>query len=133
AVLADTTLMGDRAEIERWTTIHGRLLQASDDEREAASGAAFAALGHPLMQRAAAADECHREVPLTQKLPDGRLLEGIVDMTFREGDVWTVVDFKTDVVLTADARDAYSRQVRLYCRALEEATGQKATGVLLQV
>ena len=61
-------------------------------------------------------------------LPDGTLLEGVVDLAFREPRGWTVVDLKTDGV-----QPQYLAQIRLYCDAIEAATGQKAEAALLSV
>jgi ATP-dependent exoDNAse (exonuclease V) beta subunit len=39
---------------------------------------------------------CRRETPITLCAPpDGRVIEGIVDLAFEQGGSWTVVDFKT--------------------------------------
>ncbi len=46
---------------------------------------------------------------------------------------WTVIDFKTDVELRADAHAAYEVQLGLYAAAIREATGAAARGVLLSV
>jgi ATP-dependent exoDNAse (exonuclease V) beta subunit len=57
----------------------------------------------------------------------------VVDLAFaedREG-AWTVVDFKTDVA--TGSKVAYEEQVRLYARAIAEATGRPARPVLLYV
>jgi ATP-dependent helicase/nuclease subunit A len=60
-----------------------------------------------------------------EPLPD--VLEGVVDLAFREDDGWVVVDYKTDV---GDARTAperlagYRRQVDLYARCWEHLTGE---------
>ena len=68
------------------------------------------------------------------------LVDGVADLIFRtEADgPWTVLDFKTDPRDPADpdfaATEArYRRQVSLYARALERATGQPARAVLLYV
>jgi ATP-dependent exoDNAse (exonuclease V) beta subunit len=89
-----------------------------------------------LLQRAASATRVCRETALHRKLPDGTLVEGVVDLAFLEddpfGDVrWTVVDYKTD--LSAGAPDDYVVQVELYAKAIEAATGQPADAVLLGV
>ena len=75
---------------------------------------------------------CRRETPLTLRADDGTLVEGVVDLAFRDGDGWMVVDFKTDQELAGRA-DVYRRQVALYARAIALATGQPARGVLLRV
>ncbi len=69
------------------------------------------------------------------------LVEGVADLVFREraGQPWVVVDFKTDDPRTDDPerreaiRVRYPRQVRLYARAVERATGAPAEPVLLFV
>jgi ATP-dependent exoDNAse (exonuclease V) beta subunit len=69
-------------------------------------------------------------------MPDGSLVEGVLDLAFREADaegpVWTVVDFKTDVEI-GGRREDYERQVGLYARAVSVATGERARAVLLSV
>lgn len=64
----------------------------------------------------------------------GVLVEGVVDVAFRDADdaPWTVVDFKTDVQIGARHED-YARQVALYARAIAEATGAGVEAVLLQL
>ena len=72
---------------------------------------------------------------------DGPLLvEGVADLVFQpeSGGPWTVVDFKTDSRTPDDPEFAavearYRRQVSLYARAVERATGQPAKAVLLYV
>mgnify|MGYP000941432789 CR=1 FL=1 len=64
--------------------------------------------------------------------PDGTLVEGVVDLAFREEGAWTVVDFKTDRDLGLEL-PVYRRQVALYARAVASAMGEMAHGVLLRV
>ena len=117
----------------------GRQLGASPEEVEAAAVCVKAALAHPVLRRAAAAaarGALRREAPLVLRLADGTLAEGIVDLALREegpdGPSWTVVDFKTDHDVE-ERRSHYEAQVRLYTRAISEATGEPARGVLLLV
>jgi ATP-dependent helicase/nuclease subunit A len=131
ALLARVDLDASRGDVEGLATIEGRILGAPPDEVAAAVVAVTEALAHPLLRRAAAA-RCRRETPLALVLEDGTLVEGVVDAAFEESGGWTVVDFKTDVEL--DARlEEYRAQVRLYVRAVAEATGRPARGVLLRV
>ena len=140
AILAEVPLPAARAVgLEEIARQQGRLMGASDDETRAAGEVAAAALGHPLMQRAAAAAErgdLRRETPVLLQRDDGVLVEGIVDLAFREGEgdarTWTVVDFKTDRELAADL-GAYRDQVRLYAEAVSAATLEPARGVLLHL
>ena len=135
AVLAAVPLDADRDGIGQVARLQGRLLGASESEVEAAAEAAAAGLAHPLfdrVRRAAAAGECRREVPVTMRDDDAVLVEGVVDLAFRDGDAWVVVDFKTDRELEA-ALDVYHRQVQLYASMVARATGTPARGVLVRV
>ena len=102
----------------------------------AAAAAATAVLAHPWIDRARRSAEVRRETAVTLVQDDGTLIEGVIDLAFREprGDafVWTVVDFKTDVELEGRL-DEYRRQVALYARAIADATGRPARAVLLRV
>lgn len=131
ALLAELPLDCDARAREDLAHAHARLLGAPAAEAEAACEAARAAFAHPLMQRAAAADALRRETPILLRAPDGSIVEGIVDLAFREGDTWTVVDFKTD--LGDSAQPHYLVQVRLYADAITRATGQPSRAVLFGV
>ena len=93
-------------------------------------------LAHDLLVRARAAEgrgACRRETPVTLLLPEGTLVEGVVDLAFEEQGTWTVVDYKTDRELARDDIERYRRQVAIYMHAIATATGQPASGVILQV
>lgn len=135
AVLAAAPLDAGPAEVEHVARLQGRLLGAAGDEVEAAARAAAAALAHSLfdrVRRASAAGACRREAPVTMRTGDGVLVEGVVDLAFREGDAWVVVDFKTDRELEA-AFDVYRRQVQLYADMVARAAGRPARPVLMRV
>ena len=119
-----------RAEALRLTRLHGRLLAARADEQDAAVDAVVGALGHDILRRAARADEILREVPFSLPYAERFQLEGVLDLAFREGEVWTVVDFKTDADL-AERAAAYERQIAWYVFAVKELTGRDAEGVLV--
>ena len=74
----------------------------------------------------------HREWPVTLRLDDMHILEGVLDLAYRDTDGWVVVDYKTDADLEIN-RDMYVRQLRWYLHALLSATGDQVRGVLLQV
>ncbi len=95
--------------------------------------------GSNLWGRAHAADITLSEVPFAflddESLshdPEGppfvpRILEGVVDLAFREPDGWVIVDYKTDVGTDPGfprRRAAYRRQVDLYAAAWEAMTGE---------
>ncbi|PYV22524.1 MAG: hypothetical protein DMG24_16475 [Acidobacteria bacterium] len=118
--------------IARLAEVHGRVLGSPPKEIEAAVQAVSAALDHPLLQRAAAAARCHRELPIMMKTEGGRLLEGNIDLAFLQDGAWTVVDFKTDADQPS-RRPHYERQLAWYTFALSKITGLPARGWLLGV
>ena len=135
AVLAAAPLDADRDVLGQVARLQGRLLGASESEVEAAAEAAAAGLAHPLfdrVRRAAAAGACRREAPVTMRGDDGVVVEGVVDLAFRDDAAWVVVDFKTDQELEAGL-DVYRRQVQIYAEMVARATGTPARGVLMRV
>jgi ATP-dependent exoDNAse (exonuclease V) beta subunit len=60
------------------------------------------------------------------------IVDGQADLAWDDGDAWIVVDFKTDVEMTA-AEEIYRRQVAVYVEAIRRATGKPARGILLRV
>jgi ATP-dependent helicase/nuclease subunit A len=69
-------------------------------------------------------------------LDDGNLVEGVVDLAFREDTPdftgWTVLDFKTDREF-ATSSDRYTAQVTVYSEAIRAATGMLSRGIVLVV
>lgn len=61
------------------------------------------------------------------------LVDGVVDLAYRDERGWHVVDYKTDLELDPARHAAYSRQVALYVRAIEVATGEPCRASLLCV
>jgi ATP-dependent exoDNAse (exonuclease V) beta subunit len=131
AVLAEIDLRAGRETIVRAAQSHGRRVGAPENEIAAAAQAVEAALAHPLMQRAARSDDCRREEPVVHRLADGTVLEGVVDLAFRDGKYWNIVDFKTDA--RPGDHPQYAAQLRLYCAAIEAATGIAVRAALLAV
>jgi ATP-dependent helicase/nuclease subunit A len=107
---------------------YARLFGATGADVAAALELDRAARAHPLLQQAAHS-AAYREMPLLLRLADGTLVEGRVDLAFRDGAGWTVVEFKTD---DAD-RLRYRRQLQLYGVALHRATGLPVRGVLFEL
>ena len=67
--------------------------------------------------------------PEMMRLPDSRIVEGVVDLAFFNGSAWTVVDFKTGSAEKAQ----YRRQLSLYATALARATGAPVRAYLLSI
>ena len=130
AVLQDVGLGG--GAVRRVVEMNARVLGATAEEAAAAAEAVSAALGHPLLERARAAERCHREYPVTLRLEGNRVMDGVIDLAFVEDGAWVVVDFKTDAD-GAGKRTQYQRQLQWYGYALMRLTGMKARGVLLGV
>ncbi len=135
AVLAQVPLSAGPHVVEEATALAARLFGATPVEEEAAARAVLAALAHSVIERARAAEargECRRETPVSLVAEDGTLVEGIVDLAFREPSGWTVVDFKTDREVER-AGAVYRRQVSLYAEAIARATGEACAALLLRV
>jgi ATP-dependent helicase/nuclease subunit A len=132
AALRDAPLDADGEAIQRFVDLNARVLGAGLEETKAARAAVEAALAHPILARARAAGRLHREYPISLPLPEGRWIEGVIDLAFVEEGRWVVVDFKTD----ADSpviRAQYERQLQWYAYALTTLTKMPATAVLLGV
>jgi ATP-dependent exoDNAse (exonuclease V) beta subunit len=93
---------------------------------------ARAALRHPLLQSARRAQEVRREAPVVDVLGVGEMLEGTIDLAFRDATGWTVVEFKTDDDLEAHLAE-YQAQTEAYVKAIGGATKERTHGVLLRV
>jgi ATP-dependent helicase/nuclease subunit A len=92
----------------------------------------------PLWKRVLAADERFTEVPFSISDSTGgpgldTVLNGTIDLVFREGTRWFVVDYKTDIV--ADRFEAllnaYYPQVQAYLARWSQLTGAEVSGLLL--
>ena len=70
----------------------------------------------------------HRELPITVKLDDGRIVEGRADLVISDGESWTVIDFKT-----GSPEDRDELQVQLYAHALAIAKRQPVKAVILEI
>src|SRR3989442_15020412 len=135
-VLAQAPFDASLPALADLASLEGRALGLSEEEAGAAASVVTRLFSHQLLRRARAADArgaCRRETPVTRVLPDGTLIEGVVDLAFEEGGAWTVVDYKTDRELAAAGEDRYRRQVALYVTAIAQATGQRASGVLVRL
>jgi ATP-dependent exoDNAse (exonuclease V) beta subunit len=109
---------------------YGRILGATDEEMEVSQALVTRALLHPLLKRARSSPRCHREIPITLRLDGSRILEGVCDLLFLEGETWHVVDFKTDEDRSRHSAQ-YERQVQWYGHAVSELTGSQVSCHLL--
>jgi ATP-dependent exoDNAse (exonuclease V) beta subunit len=134
AVLATVDLRAGEDDVKRAARAVGRMFGSNEEEVDAASTAAIDALAHPVLAAARAAPEHRRESPITHVMEDGSILEGVLDLAYRDATTgeWVVVDFKTDAEMGARRGD-YERQVAMYAEAIAAATGARVRGVLLGV
>lgn len=104
------------------------------DQAELVGQLVASALQSDVVQRAAAREHW-RESFVGTTLDDGTVLEGFIDLLYREDDgSLVVVDYKTDAVPTGGipSRVQYYRpQIEAYLRAVRDATGAPTQGVLL--
>jgi ATP-dependent helicase/nuclease subunit A len=136
AVLAAVPFDADPEWVRERAAAEARIVGAGEVDVSAAAALVSRALTHDLVVRARAAERrgvCRRETPVTTLLPDGTLVEGVVDLAFEENGVWTVVDYKTDRELESEGEAQYRRQVAIYADAIARATGQPANGVVLRL
>ncbi|RWM89502.1 MAG: ATP-dependent deoxyribonuclease subunit A [Mesorhizobium sp.] len=139
ALLATIDLDAGVDAIEAGAAINGRLVDATEEEIQAAVATVGGALAHPILRRAAACagkGGLRRETPVLLRQDDGSLVEGTVDLAFHEDTLdftgWTIVDFKTDRDFEAMST-RHIAQLRMYSEAVAAATGSPTRGVVLVI
>lgn len=110
-------------------------------ELDALMAATLGVRDSEVWRRAVASPEWYAEMPIAAHRPlanpsiadtaespaFGDVLEGVVDLVFRDGDGWVVADYKTDTGEDPDFRKrlpAYRAQVDLYAESWEQITGE---------
>jgi ATP-dependent exoDNAse (exonuclease V) beta subunit len=91
-----------------------------------------AALASPLIARAAARP--HWRETYSATVIGGKVLEGVIDLLYRDDDGLVVVDYKTDAVPASalSARvDFYRPQMAAYAATVEAATGERPVRCVL--
>lgn len=138
SIIATTTLDSGSPDVARLAAANGRMVGATSEEIGSATDTVRRTLAHQILRRAsnAAGKDIRRETPVMLELEDHTIVEGVVDLAFREHtaefDGWTVVDFKTDREFE-NLPEAHLKQVRLYARAISKATGLPVRGVVLVI
>jgi ATP-dependent exoDNAse (exonuclease V) beta subunit len=93
------------------------------DLAEAVAALAGACWRSAPVRAAAASPEVYRELPVGV-LVAGVVVNGAIDLLYRDDDQWVVVDYKTDAAPSPDViRERYTPQGAAYALAVEEATG----------
>ncbi|HEX6728702.1 MAG TPA: 3'-5' exonuclease, partial [Pyrinomonadaceae bacterium] len=119
SILAIVELGARVDRIEQVARIQARILGAGEQDVDAAVATVKRALEHPLVRRAAKAwseGKCRREVPVAVQMEGGVIVEGVVDLAFKDKELdnaWVVVDYKTDFELSGRL-DEYRHQLSLY-------------------
>ena len=135
AILAECPLDANDAALAAMARHQGRVLGAPDEEVGAAVTAASAALAHPILVAARAAEGrggCRRECPITVPLADGTSAEGVIDLAYLDDEGrWVVVDYKSD--RETGEKLVHAAQLEIYARAVRAATGAEVLTVLLYV
>jgi len=132
ACLAVVPLDAQADAVRGVVEVMGRALRAPDDEVEATVAAVKAALAHRLFDAARAAKQVRREAAVVDHLPDGTVVEGVIDLAYETAEGWVVVEFKTDAAID-DSLTKYETQTLAYVRAIARATGRAASGIILRV
>jgi ATP-dependent exoDNAse (exonuclease V) beta subunit len=135
-VLATVPLDAPGQDVARVADTQARLLGLDAADARSAAGLVSRVLETPLLQQAreaAARGRCRRECPVSLVLPDGTLVEGVVDLAFERDEEWVVVDYKTDREIAATGEEQYRRQIAIYASAIAHATGRPARGVLVSL
>lgn len=134
AVLAQAPFDASDEGLRMVASVEARVLGLSEIDAAIAARRVARVWRHELMaraRRAAARGACRRETPVTMRLDDGTVMEGVVDLAFEENGEWVVVDYKTDRELAA-AEARYRRQVAAYAAAVSAATGAPVSAVLVR-
>jgi ATP-dependent helicase/nuclease subunit A len=90
-------------------------------------------LRHPLQQKIASAQDRYHEIPYTY-ITNGKLQNGIIDLVYRNGEEWVVLDFKTNYINKAEKKAyllaRYSEQLNRYSDVLQQQMGIRVKKVL---
>jgi ATP-dependent helicase/nuclease subunit A len=111
------------------------------DEAQDVLDVVTSVLESDLWRRVQVSPEAYWEVPFALRTdgaeigvtPGQTVLDGVIDLVFREDGRWVLVDFKTDYV-EGDLQpyvDAYAPQLRMYTKAWQALSGQPASQAFL--
>jgi ATP-dependent exoDNAse (exonuclease V) beta subunit len=77
------------------------------------------------------ADNAWSELQMSDTDAEGALIEGFADLVIQEGNELTVIDYKTNLKLTAEKIAQYKTQLDAYSKIIEAATGFEVKQKLL--
>ncbi len=123
----------DPGMVEKMAEIEGKTLGAAGPMIKRAGEMVRDALRSPILQRVTKTGNYQKEVPFTYK-NNGTIVEGVMDVVFKEGDDLVVLDFKTDAVekerLNAKI-EHYRPQTSMYSDAIRTIFGKPPKEIIL--
>jgi len=136
----DAPSTGSGQGFERWAKARARGHGLTDPRQLADAGRQSQLLLrrfqlHPLYAKMEGADRRLAEVPYS-RVVDGRVESGIMDALYLRGNIWTIVEFKTDRVENEAKfrelleREDYLAQAQRYVAAAEQLLGQRPRSFL---
>jgi ATP-dependent exoDNAse (exonuclease V) beta subunit len=128
-LLQDVDLAAPKAQIQTMAHAYARSMRRADLEATSAVEIVASVLAHPLILPARKATKVLREEPLVLRTKDGTIIEGKVDLAYRDSTQWTLVDYK---VGPTDRRD-YERQMQWYAMALAASGSYSVRCVLFDI
>jgi ATP-dependent helicase/nuclease subunit A len=128
-----TATRDDLRRLAMWLTIEEPELRAVIDDAldtvQAVSGAEF-------WKEARTSAECHEETPFGMRIEGEavmKLLSGAIDLVYRTGEGWHLLDYKTDTHGSdADLRAKYGPQIDAYEKAWSRIAKLAVTTTLVQ-
>ena len=119
--------------LEKMAEIEGKDIGASGPMINRAGEMVKEALRSPVLKRVILSGDYQKESPFTYK-DRGTIVEGVMDVVFKEGDGLVVLDFKTDLVKKEDLNskvEHYRPQVEVYSNAIKAIFGRLPREVIL--
>lgn len=122
--LLEAAMRGPRRDREHLARVAGWLAVGNPELRRVipeALDTVERVMAGDFWRRAAAAAECQVEVPFAAAVAgEGggppEVLHGVIDLAFRTGEGWALIDYKTDQLPLAALADRYAAQVAAYRR-----------------
>ncbi len=119
-------------ELNDLAYFHARVMRATERETKVSVRVVHQVLKNQLVKKAASADHCLREFPITHRLEGNKLIEGSIDLAFSDSESWTLIDFKTSSDFD-EHRTEYLNQIQWYALALEEVVKAEIRPYLLWI
>ncbi|OIR42646.1 hypothetical protein BJP08_04965 [Corynebacterium sp. NML140438] len=120
--------MMERATLDGLTTAGGAADYAAALSRDCCAPAQFretlASMAEQLLEcetvTHAFSSQHYRELPVFGRLSSGGpIIDGVVDLLYRDGDNWVIADYKTDVSADTQTVSEYFDQLQLYAELLD--------------